>query len=65
MSLAEGKAVLKVIGKLWEERKELIVEITDCWNCRSLYWSRVGRLPTPTDEGRLLTSESRVGYWRW
>jgi len=25
----------------------------------------VGRPPTPTDEGRLLTSESREGYWRW
>lgn len=36
MSLAEGKVVLKVIGKLWEERKELMVETTDCWNCRSL-----------------------------
>jgi len=36
MSLAEGKVVLKVIGKLCEERKELMVETTVCWNCRSL-----------------------------
>lgn len=36
MSLAEGKVNLNVMGKLWEARKELMLETADCWKERSL-----------------------------